>query len=160
MKIGLISDSHDNIPLIKKAVDAFNARKAEFVLHAGDYIALFAVDALKGGLSCPFKGVYGNNDGEKQGLAKISKGNIVDPPLELELAGKKIFIAHSLENVETKMDEKKYDLILYGHSHKLDIKKKNGVLAVNPGECGGWLYGKSTVVMLDLSNMETEVIEL
>ena len=160
MKIGLISDSHDNIPHIVKATDAFNSRKTEFVLHAGDYIAPFAVDALKGGLSCPFKGVFGNNDGEKPGLAQRSKGSIVEPPLELELAGKKILITHSLENVEAKMDEKKYDLILYGHTHKLDIKRRNGVLAVNPGECGGWLYGRSTVVMLDLSNMETEVIEL
>jgi predicted phosphodiesterase len=29
MKIGVMSDSHDNVPMVKKAVDAFNAEGAQ-----------------------------------------------------------------------------------------------------------------------------------
>jgi len=35
MKIGIISDTHDNLPQIKKAVEIFNREKVELVLHAG-----------------------------------------------------------------------------------------------------------------------------
>jgi hypothetical protein len=36
----------------------------------------------------------------------------------------------------------------------------NGGLIVNPGEAGHWLYGKSTVALVDLETMEGEVVGL
>jgi hypothetical protein len=33
-------------------------------------------------------------------------------------------------------------------------------LIVNPGEVGTWLYGKSTLALVDLNKMEAEIIEL
>ncbi|HCL90984.1 MAG TPA: YfcE family phosphodiesterase, partial [Candidatus Atribacteria bacterium] len=41
MKIGIISDTHDNLPKIKKAVGIFNREKVELVLHAGDFVSPF-----------------------------------------------------------------------------------------------------------------------
>ena len=43
MLIGVMSDTHDNVPLIEKAVALFNDRKVGFVIHAGDYVAPFAL---------------------------------------------------------------------------------------------------------------------
>lgn len=68
MIIGALSDTHDNLPKIEKAVKFFNKKKVDFVLHAGDFVAPFAVDRLNK-LSCEWLGVFGNNDGEKKGLA-------------------------------------------------------------------------------------------
>lgn len=42
MKIGLIADSHDNLPMIRAAVEVFTAAGVEAVLRAGDIIAPFA----------------------------------------------------------------------------------------------------------------------
>ncbi len=39
MILGIISDSHDNLPKLKKAVTLFNKKNVSLVLHAGDYIA-------------------------------------------------------------------------------------------------------------------------
>ncbi|HDZ14270.1 MAG TPA: YfcE family phosphodiesterase, partial [Pricia sp.] len=36
MKIGIVADSHDNVPAIKKAVEYFNKSNISFVIHAGD----------------------------------------------------------------------------------------------------------------------------
>jgi predicted phosphodiesterase len=41
MRIGIISDTHDNMPLIKRACELFNAREVQMVLHCGDYCAPF-----------------------------------------------------------------------------------------------------------------------
>ncbi len=63
MKIGIVADSHDNVPAIKKAVEYFNKSNIRFVIHAGDYIAPFSVkEFLK--LKTKLLGIFGNNDGE------------------------------------------------------------------------------------------------
>ena len=46
MKIGVFSDSHDNVPMVKKAVELFNNEGVELVIHAGDFIAPFVVAAM------------------------------------------------------------------------------------------------------------------
>lgn len=73
MILGILADTHDNLPKIEKAVKLFNKNKVDFVLHAGDFVAPFAISALKG-LSCGWQGVFGNNDGEKEGLSRIWRG--------------------------------------------------------------------------------------
>ena len=69
MKLGVMSDSHDNIPNVKRAVALFNELSVDLVVHAGDFIAPFAIDPL-GDLNCGVVGVFGNNDGERIVVAK------------------------------------------------------------------------------------------
>jgi hypothetical protein len=33
-------------------------------------------------------------------------------------------------------------------------------LVVNPGEVGAWLYGKSTVAIVNLNKMEADIVDL
>ena len=76
MIIGILADSHDNLPKLKKAVALFNKKNICFVAHAGDYIAPFALGMLEKHLRCEYRGVYGNNDGERRGLEGLSKGKV------------------------------------------------------------------------------------
>ena len=69
MLIGLISDTHDNLPMIEKAVKRLNEEKVELVLHAGDYVAPFVIPKFKA-LNCKLIGVFGNNDGDHELLRK------------------------------------------------------------------------------------------
>ncbi|RLB07482.1 MAG: YfcE family phosphodiesterase, partial [Deltaproteobacteria bacterium] len=46
MKIGLMADSHDHVPMIERACDLFNAEGVQMVIHAGDYIAPFSLRPL------------------------------------------------------------------------------------------------------------------
>ena len=48
MKIGLISDTHDNIQNIQNAVSLFNDTHVSFVIHAGDIVSPRAVEAFTG----------------------------------------------------------------------------------------------------------------
>jgi hypothetical protein len=49
---------------------------------------------------------------------------------------------------------------VFGHTHKAEVKREGERLFVNPGECGGWLYKRSTVAILDLSELKVDFIEL
>ncbi len=70
MKIGVLSDSHDNLAKIEEAVKFFNNKKVKFVFHAGDFVAPFTIPKFKK-LNCPWLGVLGNNDGEEKGLLRF-----------------------------------------------------------------------------------------
>ena len=68
MKIGIMSDSHDNMPAIVKAVGFFNDVGVSLVIHAGDLITPFVAKPLSE-LDMDLVAVFGNNDGERLGLA-------------------------------------------------------------------------------------------
>ena len=160
MRIGIISDTHDNVPRIKEAVAIFNEREVDLVIHAGDYIAPFAIDPLAD-LRCEYIGVFGNNDGEKLGLGKRSQGRINIPPHFVEFGGKKILVMHDQgELLPALIKSQSYDIIIYGHTHEPVIEKHGRTLVINPGECGGWLAGKSTIALADLDQMTAELREL
>ncbi len=153
MKIGIMADSHDNIPNIEKAVDIFNKAGIALMIHAGDFIAPFSINHINK-LKSSYIGVFGNNDGEKNGLRAVSKDRIKDSPYTLEFGGKRICITHILTQSIPDCD-----IIIFGHTHRPEVKKE-GRLFINPGECGGWLTGKATVSILDMDKMEVEFIEL
>lgn len=53
-----------------------------------------------------------------------------------------------------------YDVVVHGHDHTAKIAKVGSTLVINPGEAGGWLYGKSTIAVLDTEKLAAEIIEL
>ena len=159
MIIGIISDTHDHMPVIRKAVDLCNARQVKHVIHGGDFTSPFTFRALKH-LASDFTGIYGNNDGERVLLQKLSKQRIFTQPYILDLAGRKIVIMHEHQVVDALADSGHYDLVIYGHTHEPDIRKRGNTLIVNPGELSGWLYGKCTMAVADLSALSAELIEL
>lgn len=159
MKIGLIADTHDNVPMVKKAVEVFNRKNVDLVLHAGDYVAPFSLPPLFS-LECDFMGVWGNNDGDKIALEKMAQGRIMNSPSLEKVGEKTILIGHYFETLEALISSQQFSLIVYGHTHRCEIRKDGRTMTVNPGECGGWLYGKSTVAVADLDSQKAEILEL
>lgn len=159
MHIGIISDTHDNLPALRKAVDLFIERKVEHVIHAGDFTSPFTFRVLKD-LPCGFTGIFGNNDGDRLLLRKMSKDRIFVQPHVTELGGKKIVLIHEHFVAEALAASGHFDLVVYGHTHETAVRTVGQTLIVNPGEASGWLYGRCTVAIADLSSMAAEIIEL
>ena len=158
--IGIISDTHDNRNNIKKAVEIFNNRETALVIHAGDCISPFTVLDFKN-LNCPMEMVFGNNDGERIGLFNAYKelGRIMSGPRSFEFNGKQFIVMHEEGCLEEMKQMVGIDVIVYGHTHEVDIRPGRPMI-INPGEAGGWLKGRSTIVILDISKMQAELIEL
>ncbi|HOX39290.1 MAG TPA: metallophosphoesterase [Candidatus Brocadiia bacterium] len=155
MKIGVVSDSHDNLNAIADAVAALNERKVGMVIHAGDFVAPFALKAWMG-VNAPLHAVYGNNDGEREGLAAACP-NIAGPILKLEVEGVKIVVIHNLAKLPDR-ERKAADIIVHGHTHRAEAIRRDGKLYLNPGESGGWLSGKSLMAILDVPSGKTEFV--
>ena len=163
--IGVFSDSHDNIPMIEKAVQLFNQRKVSLVIHAGDFIAPPSVAPMEE-LNCRVVGVFGNNDGERIGINNRFQavGEVHNNLAEVEVEGRKICAVHYPELAEPIANSGLYDLVIYGHTHQIDIRTISTPfgesLILNPGETGGWMTDRSTVGLVDLKSMEVEICDL
>ena len=156
MLIGVLADTHDNLPMTAAAVDLFRARKVETILHAGDFVAPFTLKLiLKAGI--PLIGVFGNNDGERAGLRKACP-TLREPPHRFELGGRTIVLAHDSAQLAGDLAERA-DLLVCGHTHQAAVRTQ-GALVVNPGEAGGWLTGLCTAALVDLDAMSAQILQL
>jgi putative phosphoesterase len=166
MKIGVLSDSHDNLPLIRKAVSRLNLEEElEYVFHAGDIISPFAAKEFFNLRQTIFF-TFGNNDGErimlKDILSSNSKSKLVWPKVTVELGKYRIALLHGEDEsaVEALAKSGVYDVVIYGHWHKVVSKLINNTLLINPGELCGYLTGKSTLAIVDLETKSASIIEL
>jgi hypothetical protein len=157
MRIGIISDTHDRLPLIDRAIDLFIEQRVEAVIHPGDLIAPFAAKRLLR-WDGPLYVTYGNNDGERAGLKAVLP-QIQDGPLFVELGGKTLLVHHFIDWCDAG-DIEKADIVITGHTHEVVQQKRDGRLFLNPGECCGWVNDKCTVALLDPAATHAEIIEL
>nr|QNO55358.1 hypothetical protein LFMFKLDH_00012 [Methanosarcinales archaeon ANME-1 ERB7] len=68
---------------------------------------------------------------------------LYEDPHDFELARKKLIVTHKPKIVEALAVSGAYDVVIYGHTHKAEIEKKeNKALMINPGECCGRSHEK------------------
>jgi uncharacterized protein len=171
MKIGVISDSHDDIINVKQAIEIFNKYGVDYVIHAGDYIYPGIVLEFKNlNNNIKFMGVFGNNDGEKFGLVKsfiTIGGKLMGDFGELRIEDEIFGIYHG-----TNEDIKKtfilanyYDVLICGHTHKKDSRKINRTQILNPGSAhrnlqNDELNKKASVIIYYTGKKKYDFIEL
>lgn len=164
MLVGLISDTHDNVAMIRAAIKKLNDLDVGLVLHAGDYISPFTAKPYAE-LRAKMIGVYGNNCAEREKLREVYAAagkEIVGNFAELDAGGRKIALLHGHDDalLRALIAHGTYDAVVHGHDHKAKVTKVGKTLVVNPGEAGGWLYGKSTLAVLDTETLTAEIIDL
>jgi putative phosphoesterase len=165
MRIGILSDTHDNLPMVERAVARLNGLSPALVLHAGDFVAPFVIPRLAG-LSCPCIGVFGNNDGDRALLAAKARetGNVeIHGCFTIRKAGGRsiaLVHGHEPEALDEIAGAGIFDVIVYGHTHRPSIMERNGTLLVNPGEVCGYLTGTGTVAILETGQLEAKILEL
>ena len=163
MKIGLISDTHDNVKNIENAVSLFVSRHVSFVIHAGDIMSPKTVEAFA---EVKLIGVLGNNDvdvtGLKNAFDKIG-GQLKGEFCKIEQDNLIFAIYHGTDSKknESIIQSGKYDVVVYGHTHRVQNKRIGKTLVINPGTANGWFFGyKATAAVFDTNTRELEFIYL
>ncbi|MBY0585767.1 metallophosphoesterase [bacterium] len=158
MLLGIVSDSHDHLTRLEWALDRCIRENIEGLIHPGDIIAPFAARMLAQMWTGPRLTVYGNNDGERRGLALVLP-EITDGPVLCEWGGKRISVDHYPPDAEHRPITKA-SLVIFGHTHQVLVERREGVLYLNPGESCGWVTGRPTMALLDTENERVEIIEI
>ncbi|QEG35890.1 YfcE family phosphodiesterase [Bythopirellula goksoeyrii] len=162
MRVGIFADSHDHLDNIRLAVERFNKEQCDYVLFAGDLISTIAVPPLRS-LNCPLVGCFGDNEGNKPGLRSglsIVSTLFGDPPVFFGTDdGTKFVLTHMERQLRGVIEP--FDIAVYGHTHKPRIgRDAQGRLHINPGETGGWSFGRPTIAMVETSSFKVEIINL
>jgi putative phosphoesterase len=137
MRICVLADTHQNVPLALKAVSEMG--QVDLVIHLGDcYIDIKEISARTG---LPFKAVPGNKDWHSE----------IPDEAFWEFGGVKMMALHGHQydlnaHDDRKLNENKYaliaaraiengaDMVLYGHNHRAEQFYVDGVHFFNPGE--------------------------
>jgi len=159
MRVGVVSDTHDNQRNVRRIVELLAAARVERVIHTGDFTRPGTLELLAQ-VGVPFFGVFGNNDVAREELQRAAArcgAELAAPPLELRWSGRRIAVVHDPEAHRT-LDLGHGDVLLHGHQHRQVIERADGRLILNPGECAGWLEGRNSIGVLDLASLEVEIL--
>jgi uncharacterized protein len=163
MRIGVISDIHDNLWNLAAAIEHVKA-EAEALICCGDLCSPFVMDLL-----ARFPGrvdiVFGNNDADLFRITRKSseRVRVHGEFLETELDGKKIAVNHFDYLARPIAASGTYDIVCYGHNHNFSVARLGRTLAINPGPImgarfpgGKWADVLPTFVVMDT---QTERVE-
>jgi putative phosphoesterase len=121
--VGVVSDTHGL--LRPEALRALAG--VERILHAGDV----GDPAVLRGLAAvaPVTAVRGNVDRDPWASG-------LPPTVEIEIGDVWIHMLHAREDLALVPEAAGFDVVVYGHSHRPSIERRNGVLYLNPGSVG------------------------
>ena len=147
MKILVISDTHKNTQMLRKALD--NHPEIEHIFHLGDLDS--DVDAVRADYpNKVFHCVCGNND----------FGSSYAPTGLCRLNGRTIYYTHGhLQRVHSNLssllvEARQYnaDIVLFGHTHIAFAKELDGIHFFNPGSASRPRAGEKSYGIIELGD--------
>ena len=160
MKIGIVSDTHNDIELAKKAVVIFKDRNVDLVIHAGDLTSPKMIEIFKD-FKCKF--VQGNCDIDIEVINQKSEEmgfGCVDEFCDFKTDGKRFLVFHGndVPMFRIAVSSGQYNYIIKGHTHFFENYISNETRIINPGS----LYGRDehTIAILDTGTDKVEKIKI
>lgn len=170
MKIAILSDIHDHVDNLQKALAMPALQATDTLLCCGDLCSPFIIKLMAQGYPHPMNFVLGNNDGDV--AAFIANANNF-PHLTLHgeyfrgtIGGIDIAMNHYPDKAKMLAQQNTYDLVCHGHNHEVNQGGKIGrTLLVNPGTLMGFHGGTlkaipATFLVFDTEDRTCELIEL
>lgn len=163
MKIGVLSDTHDNLDNVLTVLEILRQRGIETVIHCGDLTDFTMISHFSG-----FRLIYliGNMDVAtgtiRKRVEQMREDNFAGLVYQGKLDGRMVAATHShLEGkVMELVQEKRFDWIFHGHTHEKRDETVRETRIVNPGALGGLVRGPRSFCIVDLTAGEFEFIEL
>ncbi len=118
--IGIISDTHGGLP--QAVLKVF--KKTDQIIHAGDIGSPEIISALE--KIAPTKAVRGNMD---MGIW----AHQLQQNETLKINHKRLYVIHDVYRLNLNAESESFHAVIYGHTHRPQLVKQQGVLYVNPG---------------------------
>lgn len=162
MKIGILSDTHDNIEDTKRAFSEFKEKGVSEIIHCGDFCAPFMIEIFDD-YDLPVHAVFGNIDDRFRTTRNADSSKNVKLHGEaaiLPIGGRMIVVNHYPNIAGAFAHSGNFDLVCYGHTHKKYIQKvSEKTTLLNPGEIMG-RFGVKTYAVYDTESNNVEFFEL
>jgi hypothetical protein len=141
MKVGILSDIHDNIWKLAGALAGL--QEAEVLICCGDLCSPFIIGLLAEGFrDRPIHIVFGNNDADlfriTNNAKKYAHVHLHGEFFQGELGGKSFAVNHFDNLAQPIASSGQYDVVCYGHNHIYKIEPVGCTLTINPGAIMGY----------------------
>jgi hypothetical protein len=141
MRIAVVSDIHDNIWNLEKALSDIEAHDLEALLFLGDFCAPFTLAQIGDNFSNEIHVVFGNNDGDQFLLTNVASNypqfHLHGHLGEIQLGGRDIALNHYPDISRRLAESGAFDAVFSGHNHKRQLERIGDTLWANPGEVMG-----------------------
>ncbi len=155
MKIGVVSDTHRNKTFLSKVVEwLIKRQKISMLFHLGDDYSdvMELTDRYIEVVQVP--GIYDQEYKDGSSPAAVVE----------TIQGLDFLLVHALDKDLTREDALRSDIILYGHTHRAEIKLEDGLLYMNPGHLKGPMDKNAppSFGLLDIQdkNVNVKIIDL
>jgi hypothetical protein len=164
MKIAILSDIHDHIDNLAKAIAAAKNAKVEAAIFCGDFCAPYSSKILST-LNVPIYACLGNNDEDQIGLLKLGGKNFTWTHLSqefgtVELGGKKLAFCHYPRLADLLSKTEEFDAVFFGHTHQAAMGTHGKTLLLNPGAICGIKDGKYDEASYAIYDTDSNAAEL
>ncbi len=148
MNIAVISDSHDNIPNIKKALNYLAREKVGALIHCGDVSTPATARYLAEHFSEPIYLSFGNTDCDQTAMSNLAQekcNNLIisSEAGSVRIGGREIAFVHYPISAKDIASAGKHEIVFYGHSHKPWEETVGKTRLVNPGNLANLFYKPS-----------------
>lgn len=164
MNIAIISDTHDNIPNLKKVLDYCHENRIEKMIHCGDLATLETLDYLSKNFSGEIFFTFGNMDdghvaNDLRNKSKYKKIHIFPDFGHAQIAKRKVAFVHYPDVAKQLCETGKYDFVFHGHTHKPWTEIINNCTLLNPGNVANQ-YFPPTFAIWDTNNNSFRLIRI
>ncbi|GIW86126.1 MAG: phosphodiesterase [Isosphaeraceae bacterium] len=158
-RLGIVSDTHDQVARTSRAVAALAQAGADVLIHLGDLCGPDVVYACAGLPACF---IWGNNEEDltslRQAIAAIG-GTCLEWGGPLNLAGRRIALTHGDRPREyRRLLETGPDYLLSGHTHLRHDHRQGPTRCINPGALHR--AARYSVALLDLTSDDLHWLEV
>jgi putative phosphoesterase len=162
MKIGIISDTHDNLTNLETALEILRAEGVTTILHCGDLCGLAIVRLMA---EFDVWIAQGNMD-RHLGLAQAVDGTLGEGRLawlqQPTVDGYSLAMIHgdNEEVLGNLINSGRYAYVFYGHTHRRRDRPAGRTRAINPGALGGRRWQSRSFCILDLATGKARFVEI
>jgi putative phosphoesterase len=162
MKIGIISDTHDHLGNLEKALQILKQDGVTMLLHCGDVCGPGILQALAG---FDVRVARGNMD-RHPALIQVAEDVLGRGRLarlhRFTLNGYAAVMIHGddEEQLGALIASGQYAYIFHGHTHRRSEQRIGRTQVINPGALGGMRYQQRSFCILDLTTDDVRFIRL
>jgi len=161
MHIGLISDTHNNLQNVRRAVKRFQEENITTILHAGDVTEPNILEALKGFTTWIAWGNMDRDASIQETATRLFGEGHIRNVQHLTLEGKEIALLHGddQQKLVALIRSGIYDYVIHGHTHKRRHEQIDKTHVINPGALGGPGWHTASFAILELETGDVTYLE-
>jgi putative phosphoesterase len=164
MRVGILSDTHDNKAALARATEAVRAEGIETLFHCGDLTSPAMLPLLAGFQVHLARGNMDVASAISEAVTRTSPRTCYDRECHAVMARKQLVMLHgdNAARLSELIQSQQFDYVFHGHTHRRRDERIGRTRVINPGALGGLrLPGQArTICVLNLQSDESRSMKI